>query len=316
MTTSIIFNPMKNLRLAFMGTPDFAVPALHALKDSGHEVVAVYAQPPKPAGRGQQVQKTPVHIAAETMGIEVHTPKSLRDADEQRHIAELKLDAIVVVAYGLILPQAVLDAPRLGCLNIHFSLLPRWRGAAPVPRAILAGDTETGVSIMQMDAGLDTGDVLLCEKNSIPPNATSPALLTQLGERGAVLTVKALAGRNDGTLKPTPQPKDGMTYAAKLTREDGRVDWNKPAAEVERQTRALQPWPGCFFMLGNEQIKLLAAEIVSDKSGTPGTLLGGDFTVACGQGALRLKTVQRGGKAVTDGASFLRGARLPAGQKL
>ena len=169
---------------------------------------------------------------------------------------------------------------------------------------------------MQMDVGLDTGDVLVSEKVAIPPDATSPKMLAQLGELGAALTVKALAGRNDRTLKATPQPKDGMTYAAKLTREDGRIDWNKSAAEIERQVRALQPWPGCFFMLGSEQIKLLTAEIVSGKNGVPGTLLDGDFTVACGQGALRLVTVQRGGKAATDGASFLRGARLPVGHKL
>jgi methionyl-tRNA formyltransferase len=307
---------MTGLRIAFMGTPDFAVPALRALGDAGHKVMAVFSQPPKPAGRGQQVQKSPVHLAAEGLGIDVRTPKTLRDTEEQKHIADMKLDAIVVVAYGLILPQAVLDAPRLGCLNIHFSLLPRWRGAAPVPRAILAGDTETGICIMQMDIGLDTGDVLLCEKVVLPPDATSPKMLAQLGELGAVLTVKALAGRNDGTLKATSQPKEGVTYAAKLTREDGRIDWNKSAVEIERQVRALQPWPGCFFMLGNEQIKLLGAEIISSNKDVPGTLLDGDFTVACGQGALRLVSVQRGGKAATDGASFLRGARLPVGHKL
>lgn len=304
------------LRLAFMGTPDFSVPVLRALVDAGHQVVVVYSQPPKPAGRGHQVQKSPVHLAAEEMGIEVRTPKTLRGAEEHKKLADDKLDAAVVVAYGLILPQAVLDAPRLGCLNIHFSLLPRWRGAAPVARAMLAGDTQTGICIMQMDAGLDTGGVLVRESMPIGDTITAPELLDKLTERGAVLTLQALAGRDAGTLQPVPQPGDGVTYAAKMTRDDGRVDWSKPAAEIERQIRALQPWPGCFFMMDEEPIKLLKAEIVADQSGAVGALLADDFTVACGSGALRLTLIQRAGKKPTDGASFLRGARMAIGQKL
>jgi methionyl-tRNA formyltransferase len=309
-------NSTPKLRLAFMATPDFAVPVLRALIDAGHEVVVVYCQPPKPAGRGQQVQKSPVHLVAEILGISVQTPKTLRDAEQQKIFADYKLDAAVVVAYGLILPQAVLDAPRLGCLNIHFSLLPRWRGAAPVARAMLAGDVETGVCIMQMDAGLDTGGVLVRGFMPITPANTAPNLLTKLTEQGAALTLKALAGLQDGTLQAVPQLDVGVTYATKLTREDGRVDWTKSAIEIERQTRALQPWPGCFFMLGEEPIKLLQAEIVTDQAGTAGTLLSDDFTVGCGTGALRLVSLQRAGKKPTDGKSFLNGARLTVGQKL
>lgn len=308
-------NPQPKLRLAFMGTPDFAVPVLRALVEAGHEVVVVYCQPPKPAGRGHHMQKSPVHEAAEKLGLHVHAPKSLRDDEEKKIFAAYRLDAAVVVAYGLILPQAVLDAPRLGCLNIHFSLLPRWRGAAPVARAMLAGDRETGIAIMQMDAGLDTGAVLLSEAMPILPTDTAPLLLQKLTERGEGLTLQALAGKAAGTLQAVPQSLVGVTKAAKLTREDGRVDWARPAADIERQIRALQPWPGCFFMLGEEPIKLLQAEIV-EKSGAAGTLLADDFTVACGERALRLTSLQRAGKKPTDGASFLRGARLSVGQKL
>ncbi len=298
-----------------MGSPDFAVPVLRALADAGHEVVVAYSQPPKPAGRGHHLQKCPVHVAAEAMGIEVQAPKTLRDAEQQKIFADYKLDAAVVVAYGLILPQAVLDAPRLGCLNIHFSLLPRWRGAAPVARAMLAGDTETGICIMQMDAGLDTGGVLVRESLPISATDTAPDILSKLTERGTVLTLEALAGRAAGTLQAVPQPTEGITYAAKMTREDGRIDWTKSAVEIERQIRALQPWPGCFFMLGEEPIKLLQAVII-DRAGVAGTLLADDFTVACGAGALRLTSLQRAGKKPTDGASFLRGARLNIGETL
>jgi len=299
-----------------MGTPDFAVPVLRALVETGHEVVVAYSQPPKPAGRGQQLQKAPVHLAAEGLGIPVETPKSLRDAEAQKTFAAYKPDAAVVVAYGLILPPVVLNAPRLGCLNIHFSLLPLWRGAAPVPRAMLAGDAETGVCIMQMDAGLDTGAVLAREAMPITPTDTAPQLLAKLTERGAAMVLTTLTGLQSGTLKAEPQPSTGATHAAKLSREDGRVDWTKPAAAIERQIRALQPWPGCFFMLGDEVIKLLHAEIVTDKQGAAGTLLADDFTVACGTDALRLTSLQRAGKKPTDGASFLRGARVKVGEQL
>jgi len=306
--------PSPKLRLAFMGTPDFAVPVLCALKEAGHEVVVTYSQPPKPSGRGHQVQKSPVHTAAEAMGIIVQTPKSLRDVEEQKRFVSYNLDAAIVVAYGLILPEAILDAPRLGCLNIHFSLLPRWRGAAPVPRAMLAGDSETGICIMQIDAGLDTGAVLAREAMPIGASDTAPDLLNKLTARGASLIVDVLTGLQ-GTLKPVPQPAEGITYAAKLSREDGRIDWTKSAGFIDRQIRALQTWPGCFFMLGNEMIKVLKGESIAG-SGAAGTLLNDDFTVACGEGALRIVFLQRAGKKPTDGASFLRGARFEVGQKL
>lgn len=298
-----------------MGTPDFAVPTLKALHQAGHEIAVVYCQPPKPVGRGHQIKKTPVHEMAESLGIEVRTPKSLKSVEEQQKFADLKLDAAVVVAYGLILPQAFLDAPRLGCLNIHFSLLPRWRGAAPVPRAIMAGDKMTGICIMQMAAGLDTGDILLQKEFPVPFNATSGSFLAELAELGASLTLKALEGRNNGTLKPVPQVAEGVTYAAKLKREDGCIDWSKPASEIDCQIRGLQPWPGAFFMLGNESIKVIAADII-DIQGAPGTLLDDQFTVACGDKALRLTRIQRPGKNATDGASLLRGLRLSIGSQL
>ena len=307
---------MHKLRLAFMGTPDFAVPALKSLVDAGHDVAAVYAQPPKPAGRGYEIRKSPVQLAAEALGIEVRTPKTLRDAEEQKKFSALNLDIAVVAAYGLILPLPILKAPKFGCVNIHASLLPRWRGAAPIQRALLAGDKESGVTIMQMAEGLDTGAMLLRESFPITAETTGGSLHDRLMEMGARLIVPALEGIATGKLKPEPQPESGVTYAAKLSREDGRIDWTKPAAEIERQIRALQPWPGCFFMLKDEPIKVLAAEIVTGKTGMPGTLLDENFTVACGENALRLVTVQRGGKNATGGADFLRGTRLPVGELL
>lgn len=308
-------NLSPTLRIAFMGTPDFAVVALRALHAAGHEIAAVYCQPPKPAGRGHQVQKTPVHLAAEELGIEVRTPKSLRDVEEQKKFAALGVDVAVVAAYGLILPQAILSAPRYGCINIHGSLLPRWRGAAPIQRAILAGDTETGITIMQMDAGLDTGAMLIKDKVVITERTTAQGLHDELAQMGGRLITRTLDNLAKGIIKPEPQPEAGTTYAAKLTREDGKIDWAKPASEIERQMRALHPWPGCFFLLNGETVKLLAAEIV-DKAGAPGTLLDEQFTVACGAQALRLVTVQRPGKTATDGGSLLRGLRLPVGSRL
>jgi len=307
---------MSKLRIAFMGTPDFSVPALRALADAGHNIVAVYCQPPKPAGRGHHVQKSSVQQAAETLKISVHTPKTLRDADEQKKFANLSADVAVVAAYGLILPEPILMAPKYGCVNIHASLLPRWRGAAPIQRAILAGDAESGITIMQMDKGLDTGAMLLQEKLPITSETTASSLHDELMDMGARLIVRTVEELASGKIKPTPQPEDGATYAAKLTREDGRIDWGKPAAVIERHIRGLQPWPGCFFLLNIEPIKVLAAEIIKDKNGAPGTLLGEDFTVACGENALRLTAVQRGGKNATDGASFLRGLHIAVGSKL
>jgi methionyl-tRNA formyltransferase len=306
----------KPLRIAFMGTPDFAVASLRALRAAGHDIAAVYCQPPKPAGRGQQIQKTPVHKAAEEMGIEVRHPKTLRDADEQEKFRALNLDVAVVAAYGLILPQAILDAPKRGCLNIHGSILPRWRGAAPIQRAILAGDSESGITIMQMDKGLDTGNMLLKGTAAITDKTTAQSLHDDLAAIGAKLIVEALA--NIDALKPEKQPEAGVSYAAKLSREDGKIDWAKPAVEILRQLRALTPWPGCFFTLQNETIKLLAAEIIDQLSmaGAAGTLLDDQFTIACGDKALRLTSLQRPGKNATDGASLLRGLRIPVGSKL
>lgn len=308
-------NDPSKLRLVFMGTPDFAVPALRALAQAGHHVVAAYCQPPKPAGRGQEIQKTPVHRAAEEMGIEVRTPKTLRDPDTQTALAALKPDAIVVAAYGLILPQAVLDSPRLGCLNIHGSLLPRWRGAAPIHRALLAGDSETGITIMRMEAGLDTGPMLLKDAIPLTSESTASSVHDALAEMGARLIVEALGKVAQGQLTETRQPEEGATYATKLTREDGQIDWTHPASDIERQVRALNPWPGAFFKLGDEIIKVLKAEIL-ETNAQAGTLLDDRFTVACGAGALRLLLVQRAGKKPTDGASFLRGARLEVGNRL
>ena len=308
---------MTPLRLVFMGTPDFAVPSLRALADAGHEVVCVYSQPPRPAGRGQQVQKSPVHRFAEERGIPVRTPKSLRNAEAQAEFADLKADAAVVAAYGLILPQPVLDAPRLGCLNVHGSLLPRWRGAAPIQRSILAGDAETGITIMQMDIGLDTGAMLLKDAVPITAETTASSLHDALADMGARLIVQALDGIAAGRLTAEPQPEEGVTYAAKLTREDGRLDWTRDAAFVERQVRALTPWPGCWFDIKGERIKVLKAEPAPDaRKAAPGTLLDDRLTIACTGGAVRLTLVQRPGKAPVDGAAFLRGFALPVGTLL
>jgi methionyl-tRNA formyltransferase len=317
---------MTPLRLVFMGTPDFAVPSLNALIEAGHELVCVYSQPPRPAGRGQQVQKSPVHRFAEERGIPVRTPKSLRNAEAQEEFAALRADAAVVAAYGLILPQPILDAPRLGCLNVHGSLLPRWRGAAPIQRAILAGDAETGITIMQMDIGLDTGGMLLKGTVPITRETTASSLHDQLAALGARLIVEALEGIAAGRLTAEPQPEEGVTYAAKLTREDGRLDWRQPAAFVERQVRALTPWPGCWFDApkagdakngGTERIKVLKAELAPEAgSAAPGTVLDNQLSVACADGAVRLTAVQRPGKAPVDGAAFLRGFDLPPGSTL
>jgi methionyl-tRNA formyltransferase len=302
------------MRLAFMGSPDFAVPALRALHEAGHAVVAVYCQPPRPAGRGQAVRRCPVHVAADDLGIPVFTPRRLRtDPEAQAAFAALDLDAAVVAAYGLILPQAMLDAPRRGCLNIHASLLPRWRGAAPIQAAVLAGDTETGITIMQMDAGLDTGAMLLREAVPIGPSTTAAQLHDALAEIGARLVLRALAEAP----VPVPQPEDGATYAPKLTREDGRIDWTRDAAALDRQVRAFDPWPGTFTTLNGAVLKVLSTIVTDAPSvGAPGWVLDEHLTVACGTGALRLTRVQLAGKAAMDAAAFLRGHRVAAGTVL
>ncbi|HKF72682.1 MAG TPA: methionyl-tRNA formyltransferase [Stellaceae bacterium] len=304
------------LRLAFMGTPGFAVPILQALLAAGHRVVAVYSQPPRPAGRGHRAQPSPVHRAAEAAGIPVRTPAKL-DPAEQEKFRALGLDAAAVAAYGLILPKPVLEAPRLGCLNVHASLLPRWRGAAPIQRAILAGDKETGVTIMQMDEGLDTGPMLLAGPVPIGPETTAAALHDELAALGARLIVRALAGRAEGTLVPRPQPAEGVTYAKKLGRDEGRLDWGKPAAELECAVRALNPAPGVWFERGGERIKVLAAMLAASRGDArPGTVLDDALTIACGSGALRLRKVQRAGRAAVDAVAFLRGYPLPPGTRI
>lgn len=305
------------LRLAFLGTPRFAVSTLNALADAGHDVVRVYSQPPRPAGRGQKERRSDVHERADALGIAVATPKSLKDPAEQAAFAALGLDAAVVVAYGLILPKPILDAPRLGCVNVHASLLPRWRGAAPIQRAILAGDAETGVTIMRMDEGLDTGAMLLEERVAIAPDDTAETLHDKLAASGAKLIAPALDGLAAGTLSARPQPADGVTYASKLTRAEGRLDWSEPAAQLARQVRAFAPWPGAWFEHGKEQIKVLAAAAVPRaRDVAPGTILDDALTVACGEGAVRLLRLQRPGRAPMDAAALLRGFALPAGTKL
>ena len=295
-----------------MGSPDFAVPALRALHAAGHTITAVYTQPPRPAGRGHAVQRSAVHVTADGLGLTVRTPARLsNDPAAQAAFAALELDAAVVAAYGLILPQAMLDAPRRGCLNIHASLLPRWRGAAPIQAAILAGDAETGVTIMQMEAGLDTGPILLREAVSIGPADTSGSLHDVLADVGTRLILRAVAENPP----PVRQQDAEATYAPKLMREDGRIDWSRDAAAIERQVRAFDPWPGTFTTLQAGALKVLAVEL-ADGAGPPGTLLDDRLSVACGVGAVRLCRLQLGGRTAMAAADFLRGHRVPTGTRL
>ena len=300
-----------SLRIAFMGSPAFAAPALRALHAAGHDIAAVYAQPPRPAGRGQALRPCPVHAEAEALGFPVRTPARLRnDADEHAAFAALGLDAAVVAAYGLILPPAMLGAPRRGCLNIHASLLPRWRGAGPIQAAVLAGDAETGITIMQMDQGLDTGPTLLRESVPIGPRATAATLHDTLSDLGARLVVEAL----DTSPAPVPQP-EGATYAPKLTRDSGRLDWSRDAATLDRAVRGLVPWPGAWAMLDGETLKILEASPESGE-GPPGAVLDDALLVACGQGALRLTRVQRPGRGPMPAIDMLRGRPVPPGTVL
>ena len=305
------------LDLAFMGTPEFAATILDALIAARHRLRAVYTQPPRPAGRGHRMQPSPVQALAERHGIAVRCPTTLRDAEMQAAFAALDVDAAVVAAYGLILPPAILAAPRLGCLNVHASLLPRWRGAAPIQRAILAGDRETGVTIMQMDAGLDTGPILLQEAVPLGPDTTGGGLSETLAALGARLILGALDGVARGCLKPRPQPSEGVTYAAKLRRDEAQLDWHRPADALERQVRAFDPWPGAFFAANGERIRVLAAAAEPQSStAPPGTVLDERLTIACGAGRLRLLRVQRAGRGALDAAAFLRGFRLLPGMVL
>ncbi len=304
------------LRVVFMGTPDFSVPTLSEIVGAGHDVVGVYTQPPRPAGRGMEAKKSPVHSFAEEAGLPVFTPKSLRRAEVQREFASLGADVAVVVAYGLILPKAVLAVPRLGCLNLHGSLLPRWRGAAPIQRAIMADDKETGVMVMKMEEGLDTGPVALADRLSIGPDATAGEIHDHLSLMGATLMLRALKLLAKGELTFSPQPKEGVTYAAKISKEETRIDWKKPATEVHNMIRGLSPYPGAWFeaLLGGkaERVKVLRSVVVPGK-GEPGLLLDGHLTVACGSQAIRLTQVQRAGRRPIGGAEFLRGFPLAKG---
>ncbi len=306
------------MRVIFMGTPEFAVPALDALCDAGQELVCVYTQPPRPAGRGKQRRCSPVHNAAAAHRLTVATPKSLRDSDAQAAFADLRADIAVVAAYGLILPKPVLDAPRLGCINIHASLLPRWRGAAPIQRAIMAGDAETGITIMRMDEGLDTGPMLLRAALPIRTHDTAGTLHDRLRTVGAELIVTALDRLAANDLDATPQPDAGATYARKLTREDEPLDWRQDAESLARQIRALSPHPGAWFRVGNDRWKVLMAMPTASpaRDAMPGTLVDDQLTIACGQGALRLTRIQRPGKRVMDAAEVLRGHPLEAGLQL
>jgi len=303
-------------QLVFMGTPEFAVPSLTALIAAGHDVVGVYTQPPRPAGRGKKPRSTPVHAAADQHGIAVRTPETLRSAEEQDVLSALGADAIVVVAYGLILPKAALDVPRLGCLNVHASLLPRWRGAAPIQRALLAGDTETGISIMLLDEGLDTGPVVLQHAIDIAPGETAGTLHDRLADLGAALIVQALAGVSAGRLAAMDQRDGRATYARKIGRSEAEIDWGRSAQEIDRQVRALAPSPGAWFRHGAERVKVLACMIATGESGNPGEVLDDRLTIACGAGALRLQRLQREGRKAMDTDAFLRGQALPPGTRL
>ncbi|MFM7378348.1 MAG: methionyl-tRNA formyltransferase [Erythrobacter sp.] len=296
------------MRIIFMGTPEFAVPALRALHEAGHEVVCVYTQPPRPAGRGKKLMPSPVQIEAERLGVPVRSPVSLRNAEAQGEFAALDADVAVVAAYGLILPQPVLDAPRHGCLNIHASLLPRWRGAAPIHRAVMAGDAETGVTIMQMEAGLDTGPML--HKIAVPVGRkTTGELFGELGDVGAAAMVEVLADLT--AFPPEPQDDAAAIYAPKIDKAEARIIWSQDAAAIERLVRGLAPFPGAWFELGEERVKLLLAEAV-ERAGAPGTVLDDDFTIACGTGAIRPLMLQRAGKPVLERAEFLRGRAVAA----
>lgn len=298
------------MRVIFMGTPEIAVPTLSEIIGRGHDVVAVYTQPPRPAGRGKKDRKSPVHELAEGFGLEVRTPLNFKDPADVEAFQALDADVAVVVAYGLLLPQAILDAPEKGCLNLHGSLLPRWRGAAPIQRAIMAGDTQTGIMIMKMDKGLDTGDVGLIDEIPISPNMTAGELHDEMMVRGADMMGRALSALERDSMDFTPQSTEGVTYAKKIEKAEARIDWTQPAEVVHNQIRGLSPFPGAWFEIEiNDKpvrIKIIKASLV-DGSGAPGTVLDDDLRIACGEGAILPLTVQREGKGAMDVETFLRG---------
>lgn len=306
------------MRIVFMGTPHFSVPVLEAILAAGHEVVAVYTQPPRPAGRGMAESKSPVHVTAEKHGLAVVTPKNFKAEEDRAAFAALKADAAVVVAYGLLLPEAVLDAPRLGCYNLHASKLPRWRGAAPIQRAIMAGDDVTAVMVMRMEKGLDTGPVCLSHEITITPDMTAGSLHDMLSLAGAPLMVEALRQLEAGTLRQTPQPEQGVTYAAKIDKAEAQINFARPARAVADHIRGLSPFPGAWTTItsgAQERLKVLHAVAV-EGDGAPGTVLDGSLTVACAQGAVRLTQVQRAGKKPVSAQEFLRGFPLPPGSRI
>jgi methionyl-tRNA formyltransferase len=309
--------PQRALDLVFMGTPAFAAMVLAALSDSEHRIAAVYTQPPRPAGRGHRPQPSPVQLLAAEHGLPVRCPVTLRGEEEQAAFAALGADAAVVAAYGLILPRPLLAAPRLGCLNIHASLLPRWRGAAPIQRALLAGDRVSGITIMRMEAGLDTGPIVLQEAVPVGSDATTASLSAELATLGGRLMLAALDGISEGRTASRPQPQEGVTYAHKIAREEGRLDWRMPSVVLERRVRALDPSPGAFFEIGSERIRVHAAlELPGPAGGAPGTVLDDQLTIACGEGVLRLLRLQRPGRAPLEAPAFLRGFPIAPGTVL
>jgi methionyl-tRNA formyltransferase len=302
------------LRLAFMGTPDFAVPTLAELIAQGHDIAAVYSQPPRPKGRGMALEPGPVHAFAERAKLVVRTPLSLKTTEEHAAFAALNLDAAIIVAYGLLLPKAILEAPRLGCFNLHGSLLPRWRGAAPIQRAVMAGDAETGVMVMRMEEGLDTGPVLMAERVAVG-RKTSGDLAAELSRLGADLIVRAMGALERGAVTPQPQPEQGVTYAKKISKDEARIDWSKSAGEIDCLIRGLAPVPGAYTEVKGERLKVLYAMPVNDR-GEAGEVITDDLTVACGEGALKLLKIQRAGKDVMEARELLKGFPLPPGTKL